>query len=202
MRDLPPLYILRHGETTWNREGRCQGHLDAPLTALGRAQAAQQGRIIADHILPLHPDIPVWVSPLGRAQATWAIAAEAAGLASRAFKSEPRLAEVHMGDWQGRLRADFLAEDPVARTHPNLFELSLNTPGGETYEALRSRLVECLHQVNQPTICVTHGITSLVLRGLILELSREEMADLGHDQGIVYCLNEGAEHRLEAPSQK
>ena len=33
------LIILRHGETTWNREGRFQGHLDSPLTPAGLEQA-------------------------------------------------------------------------------------------------------------------------------------------------------------------
>lgn len=198
MIDCPPLFILRHGETVWNREGRCQGHLDAPLTDLGRAQATRQGQILRDQVLPSHPDILVWVSPLGRTQTTWRIAAEAAGLTGYDTRTEPRLAEVHMGDWQGRLREDFLAEDANARAQPNLFELSLNTPGGETFNALKARLEACLAEITQPTICVTHGITSLVLRGLVRGLSRDEMAGQGHDQGIVYCLRDGQEHRLEA----
>lgn len=196
MNSLPPLYILRHGETEWNREGRCQGHLDAALTALGQAQAAAQGRIIRDQILPHHPDIPVLVSPLGRTQATWRIAAEAAELGDHPFLTEPRLAEVHMGDFQGRLRSDFIAENP--RAHPNQFEWSLNSPNGEDYEALKTRLAAFLQSITEPTICVTHGIASLVLRGLVCGLTREDMAGLGHDQGIVYALNDGIERRLEA----
>lgn len=198
MHNLPPLYILRHGETEWNREGRCQGHLDAPLTDLGRAQAALQGQIIRDQILPLDPDMPVWVSPLGRTQSTWRIAAQAAGLEGQRVHTDPRLAEVNMGDWQGLLRADFLAEDARARAYPNLFELSLNTPNGERFEALEARLIDCLHDITQPTICVTHGITSLVLRGLVRGLSRSDMAGQGHDQGIIYALKDGQEYRLEA----
>lgn len=198
MRDLPPLYILRHGETVWNREGRCQGHLDAPLTDLGRAQAARQGHILRDQVMPAHAHAPIWVSPLGRTQATWAIAAEAAGLSHRAIRTEPNLAEVHMGDWQGRLREDVLTDDARARAQPNLFELSLNTPNGESYAALEARLKACLAGITHPTICVTHGITSLVLRGLVRGLSRADMAGQGHDQGVVYCLRDGQEHRLEA----
>lgn len=202
MSDLPTLYILRHGETEWNREARCQGHLDAPLTELGRAQAAQQGRIIRDQILPLHPDILIRVSPLGRTQATWRIAAEAAGLPDHPQTQDARLAEVHMGDWQGRLRADFLAESAAARSHPNLFELSLNAPNGEDYATLKARLTTCLQLITQPTICVTHGITSQVLRGMVCGLTRPQMARLGHDQGIVYALRAGKEYRLEATPEK
>ncbi|MEQ9175846.1 MAG: histidine phosphatase family protein, partial [Alphaproteobacteria bacterium] len=32
---LPEMWILRHGETEWNVEGRLQGHLDSPLTETG-----------------------------------------------------------------------------------------------------------------------------------------------------------------------
>ncbi|ABD55432.1 histidine phosphatase family protein [Jannaschia sp. CCS1] len=197
MRPLPAIYVLRHGETEWNREGRCQGHLDAPLTPLGRDQAAQQGRILRDQVFAHHRSCSVRISPLQRTRTTWDIAAEIADRTEQGFEIEPRLAEVHMGTWQGRLRKDFLAEDAAARAHPNLFELSLNTPEGERFEALSARLEDLLDEITEPAICVTHGITSLVLRGLIRGLSRDEMAGQGHDQGIVYGLWDGQEYRLE-----
>ena len=34
------IYYIRHGETSWNAEGRLQGTLDIPLNELGRKQAA------------------------------------------------------------------------------------------------------------------------------------------------------------------
>ncbi|MCB2120639.1 MAG: histidine phosphatase family protein, partial [Rhodobacteraceae bacterium] len=43
----PELYVLRHGETVWNAEGRMQGTLDSPLTERGCAQARRQGEILA-----------------------------------------------------------------------------------------------------------------------------------------------------------
>jgi 2,3-bisphosphoglycerate-dependent phosphoglycerate mutase len=41
--------LVRHGETDWNRELRFQGHLDAPLNALGLQQAQRLGLHWADH---------------------------------------------------------------------------------------------------------------------------------------------------------
>ena len=43
-----PFYFLRHGETEWNRTGRTQGQLDAPLNETGRAQASRAAEILAD----------------------------------------------------------------------------------------------------------------------------------------------------------
>ena len=44
----PTIYYIRHGETSWNAEGRLQGAQDTPLNDLGRQQAAQAGGILAD----------------------------------------------------------------------------------------------------------------------------------------------------------
>ncbi|MCB1411303.1 MAG: histidine phosphatase family protein, partial [Rhodobacteraceae bacterium] len=49
---MPPIYILRHGQTVWNLEGRMQGSRDSSLTDLGRAQAARQGAILGRIGLP------------------------------------------------------------------------------------------------------------------------------------------------------
>ena len=44
----PVIYYVRHGETSWNAEGRLQGVQDIPLNDLGRRQATQAGNILAD----------------------------------------------------------------------------------------------------------------------------------------------------------
>ena len=63
MFDHPELYILRHGETIWNRQGRYQGRKDSPLTQKGRQQAVRQRKLLnAIETLPRK----VFVSPLGR----------------------------------------------------------------------------------------------------------------------------------------
>ena len=63
MFDHPELYILRHGETVWNRQGRYQGRKDSPLTEKGRQQAVSQRKLLnAIETLPRK----VYVSPLGR----------------------------------------------------------------------------------------------------------------------------------------
>ena len=45
----PVIYYIRHGETSWNAEGRLQGAQDIPLNDLGRKQAAHAGNVLADH---------------------------------------------------------------------------------------------------------------------------------------------------------
>ncbi len=43
---MPKLVLLRHGESTWNRENRFTGWTDVDLTAKGRAEASEAGRLL------------------------------------------------------------------------------------------------------------------------------------------------------------
>jgi probable phosphoglycerate mutase len=61
-------YFVRHGETTWNKEGRIQGHTDIPLNDTGRQQAEQ-----AVSVLARAPIDVIVASSLSRAYETAAI---------------------------------------------------------------------------------------------------------------------------------
>ena len=67
MYPYPELYILRHGETLWNQQGRLQGQKDSPLTDKGRQQALAQGEVLRS--IKSLPNI-VFVNPLGRTLTT------------------------------------------------------------------------------------------------------------------------------------
>lgn len=71
-RDPRILFVFRHGETDWNREGRLQGHIDTPLNATGLAQAAALAEALREHQLDA-----VVSSDLSRALTTAQIVAEA-----------------------------------------------------------------------------------------------------------------------------
>ena len=71
-RDERILFLFRHGETDWNREGRLQGHTDTPLNATGLAQA----QALAESLRPHRLDAVV-SSDLARARTTAQIVAEA-----------------------------------------------------------------------------------------------------------------------------
>src|SRR4051812_32922694 len=94
---MPLLYLVRHGETAFNRESRWQGHRDTTLTAFGEAQA----RAAARRLEREHPTA-LYTSPLTRALRTATVIGNAVGL-----EPEPRddLREVDVGSWEG-LTAD------------------------------------------------------------------------------------------------
>ncbi len=186
----PPLYILRHGQTDWNLQRRCQGSLNSPLTNLGRAQAADQRKIL-ETVFAAHPDLRVVCSPQGRARETAEIV-----LAGRDISVgyDPRIAEVDAGLWAG------MKHDLIAARWPDLFndrltifEASLNAVEGEGYDGLKNRCQDFLTGVAVPTVIISHGITGMVLRGLACGLDFDQMKSLPFTQGCVFALKQGKE---------
>ncbi|WP_371224490.1 histidine phosphatase family protein [Roseovarius sp. 2305UL8-3] len=188
--DLPKLIILRHGETAWNIEGRVQGRQDSALTETGRAQAATQGRLLQGLPEVKSGSVRVLCSPLGRARATATIALRGLPLA---IKLNARLQEVSAGDWEGRTRDDLFAEFGGEGGITNEFDLFTSAPGGERYDDLEARCRAFLNDLSGPTVAITHGVTSLMLRGLACGLSRAAMEALPRGQGCLYVIDQGRE---------
>lgn len=190
---MPDLLILRHGETEWNLAGRMQGALDSPLTERGRAQAAAQGRLLAQFGID---GWTAWSSPQGRARST----AEIALGTSARLRFDSRLVEIGMGQWTGLQRTQ------IATEVPHLFESDTDltwydhAPEGEGLQALYTRTGAFLDTLSGPAVIVTHGITSRMLRCHALGRGPDAFADLPGGQGVVYhlsgavqtCLSEGA----------
>ena len=188
---MQPIYVMRHGETEWNAEGRFQGALNSPLTAQGRAQAQAQAEILSTHDLSA---FDVRVSPQGRAFETAAIAL--AGLVP-ALHTDDRLREIEVGAWSGKLRSEVSAVGLTLEDTPDgplaLYE---HAPGGEGFARLRARCEAFLSSLTRPTVCVTHGITSRMLRTVALGRATATLGDLPGGQGVVYAVENGTHRQL------
>lgn len=134
------LLLIRHGQVASNAAGRLVGALDPPLDATGRVQASRIASSLAS--LPLAAVIS---SPLTRAIDT------AAAIAAH-HHLEPmldaRLAEIHLGAWEGLARDDVTARFPGAyeawRADPSL---AAGAPGGESFAGLLARVRAALADV-------------------------------------------------------
>lgn len=190
------IYLVRHGQTAFNRERRLQGRLDSGLTDLGRTQARAMARLLAD-LLALDPPAP-WrlvASPLGRARATAAIIGARLDLP---VETDPRLMEISCGAWDGRLRREIEAEAPEAFAQSGW---AFRAPMGEAYEAVSARLADWLASLppepGRRVIAVGHGISGRVLRGLYAGLSLDETVNQEVPQDAVYRLMDGQVDRLD-----
>jgi broad specificity phosphatase PhoE len=182
------IYLLRHGETEWNKEGRLQGQHNSSLTPRGREQAERLGRILSFRLgqqqLPLH------VSPLGRALETAAI------IRRYAAGSEPmvdsRLQEMTLGEWEGLTRTEVNTRWNGVVGDDSNAEWWFLAPGGESYEHFKTRVSSWLDGLNGPVIAVSHGITTRMIRGEYLGLSRKESLSLPVTHGVIWRLAGGA----------
>jgi len=189
------LYLVRHGQTLWNTEARFQGQYDSPLTDLGRDQATRIGRALAAEIGPRSEPIRAYISPLGRTRAT----AELIGRSlPMSIVEEPKLMEVHFGDWEGLTRDDILSrfgKDQSIRP----FDWQFQAPGGETLDVVLARVSAWYDEAESPAVVITHGIISRLLRGLHAGLSHEDMLTLPVSQDGYFRLDGGRIDFVPAP---
>src|SRR5262245_38000347 len=148
------LWLVRHGESTWNSVRRFQGGLDAPLSARGRAQA----RALATELASARFDA-LYASPLRRAWDTAAPCGTALGLEPVAVGD---LHEVGLGEWEG------LTLETVLAQNGDLYERWLRAPvehpppGGEAMPALAARVGLALERLvtrhpDGRVLVVSHG---------------------------------------------
>lgn len=181
------IYLIRHGETEWNRESRIQGRRDSPLTDLGREQARRTGQMLATLGLA---GLPVSASPLGRVQATLAIVAEQVALGPVTI--DARLKEVALGSWEGLTHAEIRAGYPALVADAPQYGWGFRSPDGETFDAVAERVRSWLAERQAPVIALAHGMLGRVLRSVYTGMPPDEaMADpLGQD--VVWHFRDGA----------
>jgi broad specificity phosphatase PhoE len=192
----PPLYLMRHGETVWNRERRFQGRLDSALTEHGVAQARRMGETLAPLVAD-HGAVEIVASPLGRARATAATVAEALGVPPEHIGSDARLTEVDVGIWSGLTFTEIAERWPGSIAAANRRDWFFRSPDGETYDSIADRVRGFLDDsAGRHLIVVAHGITSRLIRGLYLGLPRAELLRLELSQDAIFRLADGRVERL------
>jgi broad specificity phosphatase PhoE len=191
----PVIYYIRHGETSWNAEGRLQGVQDIPLNDLGRRQAAHAGHILADLFARDGRDkasLPFVSSPLGRARSTMEGVRRVLELPPADYALDARLREIGYGVWEGSTLAEMQAADPELYAKRLTAKWTMAPEGGETYAAVQLRMREWYDELRADTVAVAHGGTA---RALMVALGIEtplSAADLTIEQGAVYVFRDGA----------
>ena len=147
------LVMLRHGETQFIVEKRFQGQMEAPLSPAGERQARLAGeRLAAPHAnppLPVPGGSPLEIvhSPLGRTRRTTELVVSALRDAGRPIPplvSEPGLAEIAQGGWEGlrddEITARFGEQLAGWRRWPTRF----HAEGGESLQQVATRVEAAL----------------------------------------------------------
>lgn len=136
--DTRILFLFRHGETDWNREGRLQGHTDTALNATGLAQAKALSETLRPHRLDA-----VVSSDLTRARTTAQIVAEALDLP---LFTDAGLRETNVGAAEGLLWSDAKTRFGEGLTERWYSDGDVAFPGGETGIETRIRGLAALRR--------------------------------------------------------
>ena len=186
------LHCIRHGESTFNAEGRVQGHLNVPLSELGLRQATA----VADACKELNAEA-IYSSPLLRARQTADAIAATLGLA---IIEEPGLVEINVGIFQGRLRKDLDRECPEDLARWRSGDPDYVVPGGESRRALMRRGRAVLESIAGNTygrvIVVSHGTILAAAFKALLEIPAEKHPFLLENASLSRLELDGARVRL------
>ncbi|MFI5047931.1 MAG: histidine phosphatase family protein [Acidimicrobiia bacterium] len=159
--------LVRHGQSTWNAEGRWQGQEDPPLSDVGERQALEAAE-------RLGPVDAVWTSHLLRARRTAEVVAGVHGLPVRV---DARLCERHGGPWQGLTRVEIDAR------WPGYLADGRRPDGYESDAEVSARAVAALADLaaahdGEEVLVVTHGGVVRTLERLLHDTARGPGADL------------------------
>jgi len=164
------MLLIRHGETVWNQERRCQGFTDVPLSdrgdgqALALAQALKGARLAA-----------VYTSDLVRARRT----AEAIAEPHRILvNSDARLREMNQGTLEGQNLEGLLSGHPELLKKWMREPAEVEMPQGESMRGVQARAWQAVKDIsarhgNDLVAVVSHNlcILSIICRAINLDLN-------------------------------
>jgi len=162
---MTKLFLIRHGETDWNRQDRWLGQMDIPLNDLGRLQAHRTAERLANE-----PIAAIYSSDLIRAVQTAEMIAERFGLEVILLKE---LREMDFGRWEGKTEKEISGLFPEEYALHRTASWEFRPTGGESRRELYARVIrkvaELLEKHAEETIAIiTHGGPCRMLLNYIL----------------------------------
>ena len=169
------LYIVRHGQTTWNLEGRLQGDLDSPLTERGRKQASAAGNALKG--IPL---TAAFASPAGRAMET---AELLLGERDLPITTMEGLKEIGLGLLEGMSKTE--AEKAHTTQYHNFWERPhlFCLEKAETLTQVQTRVLAAIHEIakthpGQSVVLISHAIAIKTALAFFLKKELTEFNDI------------------------
>jgi len=189
------ILLIRHGQTTWNREARFRGQADVPLDETG----VRQAQATAAYVAARWPLQAVYTSPLSRARDTATAIAAAQGLTPQHLAG---LLDIHFGDWQGMALSD------IQQRYPDMMRVWAETPhrmhfpNGESLNDVRQRATAALQATiaahpQATAALVAHTVVNQVLLCAVLDLGNDHFWAMAQETCAVNVIEwNGNRYRL------
>jgi broad specificity phosphatase PhoE len=172
------IYLVRHGQTAWNKEEIFRGRTDVPLNETGLREAQLAGEYFRE--MEIHA---IYSSPLLRALETAQKIAEVQRLEVRSLQG---IIDMCFGEWEGQSLKDVQEKDGQRfqqwKNEPHLVKI----PGGETLDEVRDRAMAVLDKTIQShsgktLLFVSHRVVNKVILCSILGLDNSHFWQIGQD---------------------
>ena len=177
--------LVRHGETTWNKEGRYQGQIDTPLSEHGR----EQGKLLAAALKNIPIDL-CYASPLSRSYDTAKMCMEWHG---GLIQTDPRLLEINHGLWEGKLSREIAGDYGDLLNSWRTTVVDVTMPGGESIGQVRDRAMtafnEYAHKFSGKTVLVlAHDAVNKAVICEMLDIGLDHFWQIKQDNTCINVL--------------
>lgn len=165
------IFIVRHGETAWNIEGRFQGQIDIPLNNVGKKQALR----VAERLKSVRFDA-IFTSHLSRAQFTAETIASDSNCTN--IIVDDRIIEINHGAWEGCLADEVKTKwgDSLVQWHTTPEVVTMPGVGGESLNDIRKRVTNFIYELKSKyknsdnILVVSHDAVIKVLLCIMLDM--------------------------------
>ena len=172
VREMTNFYIVRHGETVWNKEHRLQGWLNSPLSSDGIMHAKKLGQQLKG-VTFAH----AYCSSTERAKETLSYLVQNEKIP---IQYEDDLREIYLGNWQGKTLEEIQKEDYFD------YDIYTNYPGQyiathtESFGAVTERALYVLKRIadqypDENIIIVSHGVTIKCIVNALLQRNIDQL---------------------------
>ncbi|MBW1981912.1 MAG: histidine phosphatase family protein [Deltaproteobacteria bacterium] len=157
---MTKLYLVRHGQTAWNKEEIFRGRADIPLDDTGKKEVHLAGEALKDEALHA-----VYSSPLSRSMETAENIAKFHDLSVTPLEA---IIDISYGQWEG------VSNQEVQKKYPDLYKMWLEEPhkvrfpGGESLDEVRSRTMKAIEELlarhaEENIVLVAHRVPNKVI---------------------------------------
>jgi alpha-ribazole phosphatase len=175
------IYLIRHGQTVWNKENRVQGNRDVELNETGLKQAELTSEYLKNRAIDLF-----YCSDLTRAVRTAKIINR---FHNKAITQLPVLREICYGEWEGRNWQEITARDPDLAMAWRNDRVNVAPPGGESFQDLYRRVADFVTLVktldHQAVAVVTHEGVIKALLCHFLRVDPARQRELSYHNGSI-----------------
>lgn len=180
---MAKIYIVRHGQTAWNKEKVFRGRVDVPLNEQGLREAEAVGEALKNAGIGF-----VYASPLSRAVQTATPVAKRASL--EVIRSDG-IIDMNFGPWEGKRLAEVEKEDPERFRAWVERPEKLVIPGGETLDDVKDRAIKAIHEIaerhpDDTGMVVSHRVVCKLLVLGLMGLGPDKFWNIQQDTA---CMN-------------